>query len=296
MKNLTLTSITLPLFLVLHTALLAYGDKDINRTDQSGKRQGYWVIKGYMSNDKAYSPDAIVEEGEYKDNRREGLWKRFWPNGKPKSEVNYVFGKPEGHYKIYYETGQMEEEGDWVDSRNVGEFKRWHPSGNMQQLFMFSQNGKRNGVQKYFYENGKLAMEVNIHNGEEHGVCKRYNEDGSLKEEMVFDGGELKPGSSKEYSDKPGGEIVEADPYNKSIGKESTAPEGKVNAAAVFKPNGYNVMYNKNGQMAQAGVYSNGRLWDGKMYVYNSDGILIRIEVYKGGRYLGSGVLEEEEN
>jgi hypothetical protein len=29
--------------------------------------------------------------------------------------------------------------------------------------------------------------------------------------------------------------------------------------------------------------------------VYNSDGILIRIEVYKSGRYLGSGVLEDEQ-
>jgi antitoxin component YwqK of YwqJK toxin-antitoxin module len=295
MKNLTNKSLVLLMAMVLQLAALASSGKDINRTDESGKRQGYWVIKGYMANDKAYSPDAIVEEGEYKDNRREGLWKRYWPNGKPKSEVFYVFGKPEGHYKVFYESGQIEEESEWIDGRNVGEFKRWHPSGALQQHFLFAQNGKRNGVQKYFYDNGKLAMEVNIQNGEEQGMCKRYNEDGSLKEETMFNGGEVKPGGVKEYADKPGGEGVEADPHNKNIGKESKTSGDKVNPATVFKPNGYNVMYNDNGQMSQAGTYKDGRLWDGKMYVYNTDGILIRIEVYKSGRYLGSGVLEEEQ-
>jgi hypothetical protein len=40
----------------------------------------------------------------------------------------------------------------------------------------------------------------------------------------------------------------------------------------------------------------NGRLYDGKWYRYNTDGILIRIEIYKGGKFIGLGVIGENEN
>ncbi|MDZ4824221.1 MAG: toxin-antitoxin system YwqK family antitoxin [Flavobacteriales bacterium] len=271
------------------------GGKDLNKTDEAGQRQGYWLIKGYMVNDQAYGPDALVEEGEYKDNRKEGLWKKYWPNGKTKSEITYLSGRPEGSYKIYYDNGKVEEDANWISGNNTGEFKRFHANGQPQQLFTFADNGKRNGVQKYFHENGKVAMEVNINMGTEQGMCKRYNEDGTLKEESQFASGDVKPGTLKEYTDKAGGEDVVADPHNNEMGKPAPAVNtDKVNEATQFKPNGYNIMYNKLDQMTQVGQFKDGKLSDGKWYIYNSDGLLMRIEVYRKGKYLGTGVLEDE--
>lgn len=267
---------------------------DINQVDANGHRQGYWVITGYMSGDKSYSAESVVEEGIFKDSKKEGVWKKYWSNGKMRSEINYLSGRPNGFYKLFYANGVREEEGNWVNARNVGSFKRFHPNGSPQQDFQFSESGKRNGWQKYYHENGKLAMDVNVVNGVETGVCKIYNNDGTLAEEKVFEKGIVKPGSIKKY--KPVVPVTpKEDPYDQSIGKESVATKDKTNKAAVFAPDGSNVLYNMAGQVTQTGEFKKGKLHNGKMYTYNGDGLLIKVEIYKKGKYIGNGVISESE-
>ena len=41
------------------------------------------------------------------------------------------------------------------------------------------------------------------------------------------------------------------------------------------------------------GYVPKNRLIDGKVYFYDTDGILTRIAVYKGGKYVGDAVVEE---
>lgn len=269
---------------------------DINRTDAKGQRQGYWIVKGSMINDKLYKPEDKVEEGVYQDNRKQGLWKRYWPSGKLRNEINYLDGKPQGEYKLYYENGKLEEHGRWSNNKNIGDFRRYHTNGNPQQQFYFDEKGKRNGVQKYYHDNGKLALEVNVVNGSESGVCKRYDQSGNMIEEKVFENGVVKQGSIRRSKGMTAPTPAAAkDPYDKNIGKESKVTEDKTNKAQPFKPNGFNVLYDKNGNMTQSGEFQQGRLYDGKWYRYNSDGILVRIEIYKGGRYIGTGVISEKE-
>lgn len=284
--------------LVLFLGLLCFtgfgNDGEVNKVDAKGQRQGYWIVKGEMLEDKAYKPDEKVEEGNYKDNRKEGLWKKYWPGGKIRNEINYTNGKPQGEYKLYFENGNLEEHGFWSNNKNTGEFKRFYTNGKPQQHFLFSENGKRNGIQKYYHENGNLAMEVNIVNGAESGVCKRYNPDGSLAEEKTFENGAVKKGSTKKHQTVKTASTSK-DPYDKKIGKQSTVTEDKTNKAQEFLPNGYNTLYDKNGNVTQAGQFKEGRLHDGKWYRYNSDGLLIRIEIYKGGKYIGNGVINDDD-
>ncbi len=68
--------------LLSHSSYAADDFGEINKTDAKGQRQGYWIIKGDMVNDAAYKPESKVEEGRYSDNRKDGLWKKYWPNGK----------------------------------------------------------------------------------------------------------------------------------------------------------------------------------------------------------------------
>ncbi len=291
-------SITKILLLVAFSATYLAGiaaTGDINQVDAKGQRQGYWVIKGDMLTDKNFKPQDKVEEGSYKDNRKEGLWKKYWPGGKLRNEINYKAGKPEGEYKLYYENGQLEEQGIWSNGKNTGNFARYYNNGNPQQQFVFAANGKRNGKQKYYHENGKLAMEVDIVNGAESGVSKRYNTDGTLAEEKTFENGVVKPGSIKKHKNVKKETPVKTDPYDKKIGKESVVTEDKTNKAQVFKPNGNNTLYDKNGNVTQSGDFKEGRLQNGKWYRYNKDGLLIKIEIYKAGKYIGTGVLSDEE-
>lgn len=277
------------------SALCVASDGELNKVDDQGQRQGYWVVKGEMLSDKAYKPQDKVEEGNYKDNRKEGLWKKYWPGGKLRNEINYQSGKPEGEYKLYFENGQLEEHGIWKGNKNTGEFKRYYTNGNPQQHFAFAENGKRNGTQKYYHENGKMALEVSIVNGAESGVSKRYNPDGTLAEEKIFENGVLKQGSTKKHKEIKKEAIAKADPYDKKIGKSSVVTEDKTNKAVIFKPNGFNTLYDKNGNVTQSGEFVEGRLYDGKWYRYNADGLMIRIEIYKGGKYIGTGVISDEE-
>lgn len=40
------------------------------------------------------------------------------------------------------------------------------------------------------------------------------------------------------------------------------------------------------------GEYQNGVLWNGKHYVYDKNGLLIKIEIYRGGKYCGDGQID----
>jgi antitoxin component YwqK of YwqJK toxin-antitoxin module len=50
-------------------------------------------------------------------------------------------------------------------------------------------------------------------------------------------------------------------------------------------------LYNKDGEIWQDGTFKNGVLFDGKVYVYDSDGILLKVKVYKNGVYHSDGQL-----
>ena len=59
-----------------------------------------------------------------------------------------------------------------------------------------------------------------------------------------------------------------------------------------FDPNGYNKIYNANDELEQDGDFKDGRLFNGKMYVYDSDGLLLKVKVYKNGVYHSDGQLD----
>jgi antitoxin component YwqK of YwqJK toxin-antitoxin module len=272
--------------------LIMATDDGINVVDGNGMRQGYWIIKGYMADDPAYNPNNTVEEGNYKNNLKEGVWKRYYPNGKLRSEIMYEANRPNGKYSIYYENGVLEETGTWARNKNTGSFKRYHSNGNLQQEFFFAESGKRNGVQRYFHENGQLALEVNIVNGKEEGEMRRFNEAGKLIEVKVLNDGVLKPGSIKTFEKSP---VVIKEDKKPEATKTQVTEKHTPNEAYKFEPDGYNVLYNEQQQVTQIGQFKNGRLWEGKWYRYNQDGILARIEIYRNGKYIGTGIIDEED-
>ena len=58
-----------------------------------------------------------------------------------------------------------------------------------------------------------------------------------------------------------------------------------------FKANGYNKVYNENDEIWQDGEFRNRSLWNGKVYDYDSDGILLKVRVFKNGYYHSDGQL-----
>jgi len=284
---------------ILFAALLFIGTGLFaqNETNAEGRRVGYWKVTAADDPKAGYSPDALVEEGKYEVGRKVGVWKAYFPSGKIKSEITYITGRPKGPYTTYYENGQIEEKGNWSLNKNQGKFTRYYENGQVQQDFTFDDTGKRNGAQKYFYENGQLMIEGNWNGGKEDGAVKEYYANGDLKSIRVFNGGKMDASKSEFKAASTPAVAVKADPEpvkdnnNKvkttiSVSQQEASPN-----IGRFDGNGPHTLYNKNRQIHQKGIFKNGRLMDGKVYKYSKDGILITIEMYSGGQYVGDGVI-----
>ena len=90
---------------------------------------------------------------------------------------------------------------------------------------------------------------------------------------------------------------ISAKPINKRI-PEGTSVEAQEQAPVVtnpivkngtFNPNGYNKIYNEKDDILQDGVFKGGRLFDGKLYQYDRDGILFKVKIFKNGIYTADG-------
>ena len=58
-----------------------------------------------------------------------------------------------------------------------------------------------------------------------------------------------------------------------------------------FDMNGYNTIYNQYGDIWMLGLFKNGQLWDGKLYKFDEDLLICKIEIWKDGNYHSDGQL-----
>ena len=259
----------------------------INVVDENNLKQGFWKIFGRMrKSERAYQPEQVIEQGKYKNSRKQGLWTKFFPSGKTKSEIEYKNSRPNGSYKTYFENGQVEEEGDWKNNRNTNDFKRYYENGQVSQQFAFNTSGKRDGKQTYFYENGQVMIEADIEAGKEKFV-KEFYEDGSIKAEKNFIDGKLDVANTKVYESKT--PIKEKKPEG-VIEVVKVSKDEYVNSGD-FKGDGKYKMYNANRQISKDGLFKSYRLIDGLQYKYDGNGILLEIKKFKDGRFIGNSPL-----
>ena len=272
------------------------GKDTINKIDTEGKKQGKWVLFGKHKPGTCYAPEAKVEEGKYQDNRKAGIWVEFFCNGNMRNKLTFTNGRPDGYAIMYHENGKISEEGNWKNNRWVGNYKLYYDNGQVQHEFVFNPSGKREGAQKYFYDNGQLAIEGNFAAGKEAGLIKEYYENGDVKAEKNFADGNVDVASIKEYQPKKplvAKSDVPADNAPKVVVKPDEKPNEAVKkGAGPMVLNGQQTLYNKNKQITKDGVFKDNRFMDGKAYLYDENGILTRIAVYKGGIYIGDTQVE----
>ncbi len=260
-----------------------YKNDTINRTDKDNLKQGKW-----LTFDEAKL--KVVEEGNFLNNKKHGIWKKYFFNGNLQSEITFQNGIPDGYAKIYHENGKVAEEGMWKVDKWVGNYKFFHENGNPSYVWNFDASGKRTGKQQYFHENGKLRIEGEWKEGKEAGVVKEYNEDGSLKSEKNFNDGKFDETTSKEYAvppakkveNPPAKKVENVDTVKKSV--EQPKKQEKEREYGVFTGNGYFKFLNANGKVDCEGNFVRGNLYEGKKFFYNKEGNLIKTEIYEGGR------------
>jgi antitoxin component YwqK of YwqJK toxin-antitoxin module len=290
MKKITLILLFITCKIGLAQSYELYNKDTINFVDATGKKQGKWIIFNRTKKLPQYPADAKVEEGKFTDSRKVGKWIEYYPNGNPKNRITFENGRPNGYAIMYHENGKISEEGMWKNNRWVGEYKMYYENGQVMQEFKFNATGKREGPQKYYYENGQVMIEGNWQEGKESGIVKEYYENGDIKAEKNFAGGTLDAATTKTYQPKK--------PLPKDPEEVKQAPPVTVSAAETVGTgqksqgplNGNHTLLNKNKQPSKVGYFENNKLIDGKVFFYSEDGILTRIALYKGGKYVGDTV------
>ncbi|MEO9532607.1 MAG: hypothetical protein ABJG68_16390 [Crocinitomicaceae bacterium] len=81
---------------------------------------------------------------------------------------------------------------------------------------------------------------------------------------------------------------------SKEIEVNSIAPSGETGVTkngTNFNPNGYNKLYNKDDELWLDGDFRDSKLYDGKAYICDKDGILLNIEIWRKGKFIEYGNL-----
>lgn len=283
--------------------LLPNSKDTINFIDQVGKKQGKWVLMGKHkpSPTNCFKPDQKIEEGAYKENRKTGSWTEYYCNGNKKNEIPFQNGRPDGYAIMYYENGNKKEEGDWKVNKWVGNYKLYYENGIVQHDFKFNAGGKLEGLQVYQYENGQVAIRGNFSNGKEAGEIIEYYDNGEKKAIKNYSNGQVDMASIKTFDQKnKTAKTDDAVKYAPSkslteIKKEEIANVGVgSNKSGITALNGQHILYNKNKQVSKNGTFKDNRLMEGKAFIYNENGLLERVALYKDGVYVGDAPVEKE--
>lgn len=258
----------------------------INETDQKGRKQGKWIFYGKDNPKKGYPEEGKIAEGIFKDDRKNGLWTSYYKDGfTPRLIGEYKNNRPYGTYQKFYRNGKLMEEGTFKGRRYVDTLKRFSKNGTLTFQAYYNESGQESGEVKYFYDNGTPEFIYLANNGTPIGKATRYWSNGELKQEIVFNE-EGKIENTTGTID-PENVIIEIE-VDKSNSKTAPKVEEKI---ASYEVNGYNTIYNQNNELWMVGDFKNKRLWDGKLYVYDEDGLLQKVEVYKEGLFHSNGQL-----
>jgi hypothetical protein len=65
-----------------------------NCVDADGNRQGHWKILNAKTHFPGYSDTSLIEEGDYRDGLKLGVWTYYAPNGEVDTRIEFKEDKP----------------------------------------------------------------------------------------------------------------------------------------------------------------------------------------------------------
>jgi antitoxin component YwqK of YwqJK toxin-antitoxin module len=130
------------------------------------------------------------EECSYVDGKRHGLYQLWHKNGQKWEESSYVAGKMHGLYQLWYENGKKREETTYVEGRRHGLYQVWHENGKKREETTYVE-GRRHGLYQVWYKNGQKGGEITFVAGKEHGLYQAWHENGQKWEECSYVAGKM---------------------------------------------------------------------------------------------------------
>jgi antitoxin component YwqK of YwqJK toxin-antitoxin module len=240
----------------------------------------YTIVYGKDIRSSDYNATDKVEEGKLYHLKKEGSWTTYFKTGKIKLIAEYKNGVPRGKFLKFYENGKLREKGVFLDNHFSDTLFRYYQNGNLESIVVYNEKGEENGTNKYFHDNGNVALVYEKQDNQISDKISWYKEDGALKHQVeTTPFGKIKPLFENESSFAFDNSLVKKKVYSLRIA-------GPITKDSLFNPNGYNIVYTKHDEIYQIGQFSEGSLVDGKSYQYDENGLLDKILVYKTGKFI----------
>lgn len=183
----------------------------INQTDSNGLKQGVWQ--------KKQDNGRLLYEGQFKDDKPVGEWKRYHPGGQLKAlivyngdtaftqlfdvwrnkltEGNYVNQKKQGVWKLFKDKQVISDE-EYVDGIKEGVAHQYYDTGEVMEESHWK-NGMQEGDYQVFYPNGQAYIQSKMKEGKRHGLFLVFYENGNPEREAAYKNG-LRDGEWKFYN------------------------------------------------------------------------------------------------
>ena len=114
-----------------------------------------------------YETGEIKEKGNFKYDKKEGIWQSYFKNGNIKIETSYYLDKQtNGIWKKFYETGELMCECPVVDNKFFGDYKQYNKY-NVLVYKCFMRNNMKNGDEIYYDRQGKEIIKRKYVNNRE---------------------------------------------------------------------------------------------------------------------------------
>ncbi|MBO4806734.1 MAG: hypothetical protein J5554_11900 [Paludibacteraceae bacterium] len=150
-----------------------------NETDNKGRKQGAWS--------KTYANGNLMYEGQFKDDKPVGTFKRYFESGKLKLVQTYT-KEDYSTVEIYEEDGKtLSMSGAYIGKQKEGEWK-FYNEGKLVSSELYK-NGKRNGLSKSYAGNGSVIEETPYTNDKINGIKRAFLEDGKKYSEIEYENG-----------------------------------------------------------------------------------------------------------
>jgi antitoxin component YwqK of YwqJK toxin-antitoxin module len=278
------------IFFSLSFGMFAQSDT-LNQKDSLGRKQGHWIFYGKDKPEKGYPAEGKISEGDYLNDRKNGEWIMYYKDGvTPKIKGDFINNRPSGPYERFDTDGTLKEKGAFNETWYKTKATSYWENGNISREYDYNENGKLHGKDVYYYENGQKKAELIYKNGILIDSTKHFFDDGDLKELIVYDskGTEVKRFSDPQIiRDSSGREIYRIVEPPAVVKQVSRKPPPKTPEPCPQKGK----VWDEYDQLLYEGDFKNCRLWNGKYYIYDKDGLLLKVEIYKNGKYFSNGQL-----
>lgn len=274
-----------------------------NRLNKSGEREGWWVLS--KGNDPIVANHGVkFKEGRYINGRKNGVWITYYEDGTtPRLIGEYSDNRPSGSYFRFDRKGDLRQASAIPKSISVQQSVQVsNPLFSCKMLFnqrdvvagqvFFARRIFKKDLAVEFWVESSMKtiksesklVDYTWLNANYTKILMTYTAIRTPKKMRVAEPeiAEIKP----KVAQKRVSVAKELNYYYPPVIKQPRVGKGMV-----FVPNGLNKLYTENSEIWIDGHFMNGQLYSGKIFIYDRDGVLLKVRVYKDGVYDSDGVL-----